>query len=168
MLKKLSIALLSTCMMGAAFAGSAFSDGQMCGGCRMIVKNYPGPKGVIVKTDGKTLTYCSTRCFACNVARMKSDSMQATDIQSVLVQDASLIDWNQPHATQDHLIDARTAWFVYGSSKTAVMGRSLAPFADKAKAQAFARQFGGTIHTYEELTPQLLGCKKRASPPSAR
>lgn len=168
MLKKCLLAFLAFGTAFGAYAGSVFTDGETCGGCRMIVKNYPGPKGVAEFADGTRKTYCSTRCFACNMARIKADPIASAAVKRLWVQETSAINWKLPHAGKDNLIDARGAWYVYGSSKKATMGRSLAPFADKAEAQAFAREFGGTVHTFDELTTEFLGCKKRKTQPSSR
>lgn len=161
-MKKLLLATLAALATGSVFAQSVFVDNEICGGCRMIVKNYPGPKGVIVFEDGSDKTYCSSKCFACNVLRMKAEPNGMKNVKAVLVQDTAKIVWEQPHSGADELVDASKAWYVYGSSKRATMGRSLAPFADKAQAEAFVKEFGGALYTFDELTPELINCRKKA------
>lgn len=70
-------------------------------------------------------------------------------------------DWEHPDAT---FIDAKTAWYVQGSSRKATMGKSLASFSTEEAAVAFRKEFGGTLYRWNDLTKEILGCKVPKKP----
>ncbi len=135
----------------------ALTEKDQCASCGMWITRYPGPKGEMIQEDGSALKYCSARGMACEY--LKLDSAAQAKVKSLYVHNAHGNDWKKP---DDALfIDAKQAWYVYGSSMKAVMGPSLAPFADRETAESFQKQYGGTLYRFEDLTREILGCKQR-------
>ena len=142
---------------GAATNGSvALTEKDQCASCGMWIQRYPGPKGEIVFEDGSNLKYCSARGMACEY--LKLDSAAQAKVKGLFAHNTQGNDWKKP---DDALfIDAKTAWYVYGSSMKAVMGPSLAPFAQRRAAEQFQKQYGGKLYRFEDLTKEILGCKQ--------
>lgn len=132
----------------------AFSVQDRCASCGMAITRYPGPKGVVVTVDGDVHKYCSTRGAACGVLDLGREN-----VAHVWMHDAAKAEWIRPD--DSYLIEAQNAWFVYGSSRKAVMGPSLAAFADRSEAEKFQSVYGGKLHRLEELTREVLGCKAK-------
>jgi copper chaperone NosL len=85
--------------------------------------------------DNHTKQYCSIHCLVEDKVQNKAD---LKDIQVVDV-------------TSLKFIDAKEATYVVGSSKKGTMSMvSKYAFADKADAEAFAKEFGGEIMSFDE------------------
>lgn len=138
-----------------ATAASVISDTDQCASCAMVIKKYPGPKGLLVLKDKSVQKFCSARGTACGYAA----AMKKTGVVHVFMHDAGAVDWKNPDDSK--LIDATKAWFVYGSKVKAVMGPSLAPFATKEAAEAFQKANGGKLMSFADLTPEALGCGEK-------
>ena len=152
----LKMIVLTTAAMMTGFAAgvsaATFTDTDQCASCGMVIKKYPGPKGLIVLKDRSVQKFCSARGTACGYAA----AMKKSGVVHVFMHDAGATDWKNPDDSK--LIDATKAWFVYGSKIKAVMGPSLAPFATKEAAEAFQRENGGKLMRFADLTPEALGC----------
>lgn len=136
----------------AGVSAATFTDTDQCASCAMVIKKYPGPKGLIVLKDRSVQQFCSARGTACGYAA----AMKKSGVVHVFMHDAGATDWKNPDDSK--LIDATKAWFVYGSKVKAVMGPSLAPFATKEAAEAFQKENGGKLMSFADLTPEALGC----------
>ncbi len=123
---------------------------DQCASCAMWITKYPGPKGAVELVDGTVLKYCSARGAACGWAA------NAGKAKTLWMHDAGREDWKKP--SNEGFFNAADAWFVYGSSQKAVMGPSLAPFADEAKAREFQKRYGGKLYRLKDLTAETLGC----------
>lgn len=135
----------------------AFTEKDQCASCGMWITRYPGPKGEIILKDKTTLKFCSARGMACEVLKLKAEGKLAG--VAMFVHNTNAVDWKHP--ADAHLIDAAKAWYVYASDMKAVMGPSLAPFADRQAAEAFAKAHGGKVYELKDLTQEVLGCKVR-------
>ena len=147
--------LFSACLSGetkqSEVAPVALHQHDKCHLCGMVVTKYPGPKGQVhLKNKETVLNFCSNRDMF-NFA-LQSDNIRQID--AVFVHDIAVTDWQIPD--DKHFIDATTAWYVYGTSKKAVMGPAVASFSSKAAAEKFAQEFGGAVLTYEQITLALL------------
>jgi len=69
------------------------------------------------------------------------------------VQDMAKADWERPTG---HWIDARSAFYVFGSRKKGSMGATAASFASAADAQAFVAANGGKVVSFAEVTPAMV------------
>ncbi|CAA6823681.1 MAG: Unknown protein [uncultured Sulfurovum sp.] len=96
---------------------------------------------------GKTKQYCSIHCMA---LAMKNDA-NVTDLK--VVDNATL-----------KFIDATKAWYVFGSDKPGTMSMtSKYGFANKADAEAFAKDFGGKVMNFEDTLASVKGTLEKES-----
>ena len=85
------------------------------------------------QVNGKTEQYCSIHCLAETMA----DGGKITDIKVV-------------DNTTLKFVDASKAWYAVGSSKAGTMTMtSKYAFANKADAEAFAKEFGGKVMNFD-------------------
>lgn len=153
----LSIALLS---LGLAACGGeeevaktydpvAFHPDDECHVCGMIVEEYPGPKGQAV-TDKQARKFCS-------VAEMFGWYLQPENQHqnfTLYVHDMQHGTWEQP--SDEHLIDAKQAYYVVATTLKGAMGAALASFADEHTAQQFATEQGGKVLRFSDIDQALL------------
>lgn len=129
---------------------------QACELDGMLLRDYPGPKGQIRFADGRTEFYCDTiELLAVTLA-----GEQVRKVGGVFVQDMAQSTWEAPTG---HWIDAHHAFYVQGSSRTGSMGPTLASFADRASAEGFARQYGGQVLAFTEITLDMVDLDGAAS-----
>lgn len=129
----------------------AITDHERCHQCGMMITKYPGPKGqVFIKQQPHSVKFCSTRdMFAFSL--QPENQRQLTGL---FVHDMAKTDWDKPQ--DDAFIDATKAWYVYGTSKKAVMGPAVASFETKESATKFAQEFGGAVISYQQVNISLL------------
>lgn len=110
--------------------------------CQMDLLEHPGPKAQ-VHLDGMPypLFFSQVR-DALAYQRMPE---QSHAIVAIFVNDMAVApSWEDTGA--DNWIDARTAFYVVGSTRAGGMGApELVPFADKAEAEQFAAGNGGSV-----------------------
>ena len=129
----------------------AIESGEECHLCGMIITNFPGPKGELFdKQSPNAHKFCSTRDLF-SYYLQPENQRQATQIY---VHDMAKSAWDQPD--DNHFTDARSAWYVAGSSQRGAMGPTLASFASQADAEAFAQEFGGRLLRFDEINFELL------------
>ncbi|BDM62993.1 nitrous oxide reductase accessory protein NosL [Shewanella sp. NFH-SH190041] len=132
----------------------AIGEHDRCHICGMMITKYPGPKGQLMLKDSDSVPkFCSSRDLF-NFALQKENQRQ---ISHLFVHDAGETDWQNP--SDSAFIDAKSAYYVYGTSKKAVMGPAVAPFASRKSAEQFAAQYGGRVLTYPDITLELLAGK---------
>jgi copper chaperone NosL len=115
----------------------------------MILADYPGPKGQIHYDRGEPDFFCDTM----ELMSIHLQPEQKKRVVAVFTQDMAKTDWKSP---QGHWIDAKTAWFVQGSRMRGSMGPTLATFARVEDAEAFARQHGGRVLRFEQITLEMV------------
>lgn len=114
----------------------------------MTLADYPGPKAQIFFGNEPPAFFCDTvEMFA-----MVLGPEALRDIRAVYTQDMAQADWEHPRG---HWIDARTAFYVTGSTLTGSMGPTFASFAQRAGAEAFAAKYGGKVLAFSEITPEM-------------
>lgn len=127
----------------------AFHDSDECHVCGMIITDFPGAKGQAVQKAG-------VRKF-CSVAEMLGWYLQPENRRldaRLYVHDMGRGEWEHP---DDHyLIDARSAWYVAGTSLRGAMGAVLATFADEWAARRLADEQDGRLLRFEEIDQALL------------
>jgi len=129
----------------------AIESSDECHLCGMIITNYPGPKGQLYSRGIKgNMKFCSTRDMFAFVV----DPENQHNIQQAFVHDMAVTPWGHPE--EDTYIDAKKAFYVIGHGKKGAMGPTLASFAKKADADAFAASQGGRVLTFEEITLDVL------------
>lgn len=117
----------------------------------MLLADYPGPKAQVhYAGQAEPEFYCNTRDLM--VVQLAPETLRK--VRAIFVQDMARADWDAPTG---HWIDARSAWYVAGSSRRGSMGPTLASFSGEADARAFAAQWGGDVLRFDEIGPQHLG-----------
>ena len=152
-----SLVLAVSCAYAAVGQTQVITDQDQCHSCDMWITKWPGPKAEIVMKSGNVYKFCSVKCMSCTIQRLGENA----DMAGIWVNDAGATDWEHPEAK---FIDAKTAWYVQGSSRKATMGKSVAPFATKEAALAFQKEFGGTLYRWDDFTKEILGCKVPKKP----
>jgi len=129
----------------------AIESGDECHLCGMIIIGFPGPKGeAFVRHNDRALKFCSTRdLFAWLLQPDVSGRVEA-----VYVHDMAKTSWENPQP--EALIDAHGAWYVIGSRRKGAMGSTLASFGEKQAAEQFAKEFGGKVVAFDDITLQML------------
>jgi len=111
----------------------------------MLLMDYPGPKAQIQYDQGDPDFFCDTvEMFA---IYLKPE--QKRRVVGLFTQDMGQADWVKPRG---HWIDAKTAFYVAGSKRKGAMGPTLASFAVRADAEAFAGRYGGKVLKFDEVT----------------
>ncbi|MFC4527149.1 nitrous oxide reductase accessory protein NosL [Dyella halodurans] len=142
--------LLSACAQPAGSLGpldpAADTHCQLDG---MALADYPGPKGQIRYADGDTAYFCDTL----ELLSMVISPEQVRAMAGAYTQDMAKADWDHP---QGHWIEATKAFYVRGSRRNGSMGPTLASFAQRADAEAFAQQQGGQVFAFAQITPAMV------------
>ncbi|MGL1957015.1 MAG: nitrous oxide reductase accessory protein NosL [Colwellia sp.] len=130
----------------------AMESGDECHVCGMLITRFDGPKGELFrKEQGKSVyKFCSTR----DMFSYYLDPENKRNVSQMMVHDMSKMPWGT--LNDEYFIDAKTAWYVSGSEKTGAMGKTLASFSLEADAQAFAKEFGGTVLSFTEINLDIL------------
>lgn len=126
---------------------------DVCAVCGMELSASPGPRGQAwVAGKVRPLMFDSTRDFFAYVLQPENRS----GLRELFVQDTARIDWQRPGRDADTFIDARRAVYVAWQPLPGSMGPTLAPFADRTAAEAFARAHGGAVLAFAAITPDLV------------
>lgn len=120
----------------------------------MIVVYHAGPKGQVwlVGDADRPLWFSSTR----DTIAFTMLPGERQDIAAIYVHDmARATNWDAPE--QGTWIEARRAWYVVGSSKRGGMGApEPVPLGDKAAAERFAQEFGGTVVAFDAVPESYI------------
>lgn len=129
----------------------AFHSGDECHVCGMLITEWPGAKGQSINTqNGQTLKFCSTVDMFSWLLQPENRTLQA----KIYVHDMSKTHWDSPE--DEHLMDAREAWFVTGSRLLGAMGPSLASFSDRDSAEQLVAEQGGRVLAFNEIDLDVL------------
>jgi copper chaperone NosL len=115
----------------------------------MLLADYPGPKGQILYAGASAPVFC---CDTVELFSLLLKPEQVRAVRTAFVQDMAKADWDQPRG---HWIDAKAAVYVLGSKRQGSMGPTFASFADVSTASEFARQHGGKVLRFAEITPEM-------------
>ncbi|HTP66718.1 MAG TPA: nitrous oxide reductase accessory protein NosL [Geobacteraceae bacterium] len=119
-----------------AIAAEKMESPKECKSCGMDRWAFANSRMTIVYADGTTAGMCSLNCA---VVEMKANKRKK--VKSLSVAD---------YGTRK-LIDARSAIWVLGGSKSGVMTEMPKwAFARKEDAQKFVREYGGRVATFDE------------------
>lgn len=126
------------------------AEGASCSLDGMLLNDFPGPKAQIhYAGQAQPDLFCDT----VEMFSLYLKPEQQKRITALFVQDMGATDWQAPRG---HWIDAKTALYVEGGKKHGSMGPTLASFAKHADADAFAKQYGGKVLRFEEITPAMV------------
>lgn len=122
-----------------------------CHLCGMLIVNFPGPKGEIAEKRSEQINkFCSTRDMFAYYLQPENKR----NVTQLFVHDMSKMPWDE--LNDGHFIDAKSAWFVTGSSQLGAMGKTLASFSQREHADAFKKEFGGTVYGFDEITIEKI------------
>ena len=111
-------------------------DGPSCKYCGMDRAKFASSRMLVEYDDGTKLSACSLHCVAVDLANQIDRTPAAIKVADTNTQ---------------ALVDAEKAVWVLGGAKPGVMTkRAKWAFADKAGADAFVKQNGGTIVSFED------------------
>lgn len=153
-MKPLALALLTAlalagCKEDAARpAAHTLTDDAIGHYCGMMLTEHEGPKGqILLKGSDAPVWFSSAR----DTIAFTLLPEEPKDIAAIYVSDMGAApSWAEPGA--DNWTDARTATFVIGSDAEGAMGGTEAvPFAEKAKAEAFAAARGGQLVAFDAI-----------------
>ncbi|MEZ9235035.1 nitrous oxide reductase accessory protein NosL [Shewanella sp. 10N.286.52.A9] len=130
----------------------AIHEHDRCHMCGMMITKYPGPKGQLkLKNVEKNPSFCSTRDMFSFLLQPEN----ARQVTQIWVHDMAATSWDDPK--DEHFIDGKTATYVYGTSRQAVMGSAVASFSTVNAAEQFANEYGGAVLGFDDITIGLLG-----------
>jgi copper chaperone NosL len=115
----------------------------------MLLMDHPGPKGQVHYDQGPPDFFCDTKEMFAIYLRPE----QRKRVVGVFTQDMGKADWSRP---EGHWIDAKAAFYVFGSTLHGSMGPTVASFAREEDAQAFAKKNGGRVLRFENVTLDLV------------
>lgn len=127
----------------------AFHADDECHVCGMVVLDFPGPKGQAIEKGG-VKKFCSTGEM---IGWWLQPENRVLDVR-LYVHDMAHGSWEHPD--NDHLIDAKSAWYVAGTQLKGAMGAVLASFSDEAAARQLAAEHGGRVLRFEEIDQVVL------------
>lgn len=149
----LAAAALSGCGQSAtstAVVPLEISQGTSCSLDGMLLADYPGPKAQIHYAGQAEPDYF---CDTVEMFHTVLNPEQVRAVRGVFVQDMGKADWDSPRG---HWIDARHAFYVYGSTRDGSMGPTIASFALEADATKFVAEYGGKVYRFAEITPEMV------------
>lgn len=128
-----------------------FNAGDECHVCGMLIIDWPGAKGQSInKQSGETLKFCSTVDLFSWWLQPENKTVQA----QIYVHDMAKTHWDHPE--DEHLVDARSAWYVIGSDLMGAMGPTLVSFANETTAQNLAQESGGRVLRFADIDLSVL------------
>ncbi|MBN7770879.1 nitrous oxide reductase accessory protein NosL [Marinobacter daepoensis] len=128
-----------------------FESGDECHVCGMAITHFPGPKGqAFTEREQDIRKFCSTKDMFAWFLQPENENRDHT----LYVHNMAETHWEHPDDT--HLIDARKAFYVVGSSLNGAMGPTLASFATETDAVDFAADHGGEVLSFSDITLEHL------------
>jgi len=115
----------------------------------MLLMEHPGPKGQIQYDQGRPDFFCDTK----EMFAVYLNPEQRKRVVAVFTQDMGKADWNRP---EGHWIDAKGAFYVFGSTRHGSMGPTVASFGREEDAQVFAKKHGGKVLRFESVTLSMV------------
>lgn len=149
--------LLSACGAPSGDGGASkvlvpieIDRGTSCSLDGMLLADYPGPKAQIhYRGAAQPEWFCDT----IEMFNIYLNPEQARGVAAVYVQDMGKADWEQPVG---NWIDARSAFYVFGSKRLGSMGPTAASFATEADANAFIGENGGKLVRFDEVQADMV------------
>jgi copper chaperone NosL len=152
----LSLILLTGCNKAEEQVTTApepviIQNGEECDLCGMYINRFPGPKGQVFERGGvPAKRFCSTRDMFAYALQPEHQHR----IEHIYVHDVATAAWDSQENAQ--YIDAKIALFVTGHKLNGAMGPALASFSKSADAEAFIKDNGGKILTFDEIDIEVI------------
>lgn len=146
--------LLAACGSGNQSGGKTITPLEIdrsssCALDGMLLADYPGPK---VQMHYAGVERPDWFCDTIEMFNVYLNPEQARLVTALYVQDMAKAEWNAP---KGHWIDAKKAFYVFGSKRLGAMGPTAASFSSEADAKAFATEHGGKVLRFDEVTPDM-------------
>lgn len=122
----------------------------------MILLDYPGPKGQVLKKNGAT-------DFFCDLPEFINAIQESEDSHGPIRTYVQAFDGREWASYTDGWVEATRPVYVIGSDRMGAMGPTLVPFLEIDVAQAFTDKHGGRILRFAELTPEVMAEHARLS-----
>jgi copper chaperone NosL len=126
------------------------NQGTSCSLDGMLLADYPGPKAQIHYAGQPQPDFF---CDTVEMFHMYLNPEQVRAVRGIFVQDMGKADWDTP---RDHWIDAKNAYYVYGSKREGSMGPTIASFALETDATKFAAEYGGKVYRFGDITSDMV------------
>jgi copper chaperone NosL len=130
--------------------------------CQMLLVEHPGPKGEI-RLDGvaEPIFFSQARD---TIAYLRMPE-QSNVVLAAYVSDMGAAEsWEQPG--RDNWIPAADAFYVVGSSRVGGMGApETVPFGKREAAEAFAKEYGGSVLRLDGIEDALVLAPVEIDPP---
>jgi copper chaperone NosL len=122
--------------------------------CGMIVVDHAGPKAQLFLSGDERDPVWFTSVRDAKAFMILPD--EPKNVTAIYVNDMGRAEsWENPGP--DTWIDARTAWFVIGSSRVGGMGAPEAvPFSEVQAANSFVEEYGGKIVRFDEIPGEYV------------
>lgn len=144
-----TVALLACDKTGPLQEPAEITGATSCSLDGMILADYPGPKAQIhYAGQNQPDFFCDTT----EMFNIYLNPEQVRNVKALYVQDMGVAKWEQPEGAW---IDAKAAFYVVGSKMQGSMGPTFASFAQEAAATRFAEQYGGKVHRFADITPDM-------------
>ncbi len=111
--------------------------------------DIPGAMAQIHYETGEADLFCSTL----DMFSFYLQPDRPKHVTGVFVNDMARADWKQPVG---YWIDAQKAFYIHGGNVMVPMGEALVPFRDENDAQAYRKDHGGTIISFDDVTMEML------------
>ncbi len=120
--------------------------------CKMIVQDHKGPKGqIFLSGKPEPIWFSSVR----DTLAFTLLPEEPKDIAAIYVNDMGRASWDQPEAGT--WIEAKSAWYVIGSTRQGGMGAPEAvPFSKRADAEGFAAAHDGRVVAFSEIPSDAI------------
>ena len=115
----------------------------------MTLLDFPGPKAQIQYSTGAPDFFCSTM----EMFSIYLQPEQKKQITGIFTQDMGKTDWENP---KGNWFDAKKGFYVLDSKKLGAMGPTLGAFARKEDAETFAKQHGGKMLQFDQVTIEMV------------
>jgi nitrous oxide reductase accessory protein NosL len=140
-----------------------------CDVCGMVIPNHPGPSTEIFYRDQRPSGHDNPARFDSTWEAFQyhfERRDQGWTASAFYVTDYSAVDYDistaggdrliSTHPEADAFVDAEAVTFVVGSEVKGAMGRDLIAFSDADDASAFRDEYGGSLATFDDVTPETV------------
>ena len=145
----LMAALVACGKTAAPVAPQEITAGTSCSLDGMTLADFPGPKAQIHYAMGEPDYFCDT----VEMFSIYLKPEQKKRITGIFTQDMGKSDWESP---KGNWVDAKQAFYVLGSKKMGSMGPTLAAFSIEQDANKFAKEFGGKVLGFDQVTLDMV------------
>ncbi|MBD3812374.1 nitrous oxide reductase accessory protein NosL [Thiobacillus sp.] len=152
-LASLTATLLAACGQSTgpgAVAPLEITRDTSCSLDGMLLADYPGPKAQIFYAGQAEPDFF---CDTIEMFHVYLTPEQVREVRGIFVQDMGKAAWDEPHG---HWIDAKSAYYVYGSKREGSMGPTIASFALEQDATKFAAEYGGKVYHFADIQPDMV------------